>query len=197
MMVLAPLLGMPLPLLPLQILWINLVTDGLPGLALTVEPPEKDVMERPPYRPDESVFSRGVARQILIYGLLMGLVSLGVGYYFWSIGNPAWQTMAFTTITLSQMGNALVIRSNRESIFHVGLFSNKAMLGAVMLTVIGQLAVVYMPVFQGLFKTVPLSGGELGLCLALSTVVFWAIEIEKWIMRIRARRNVEPSVSSI
>ena len=196
-MVLAPLLGMPLPLLPLQILWINLVTDGLPGLALTVEPPEKDVMERPPYRPDESVFSRGVARQILIYGLLMGLVSLGVGYYFWSIGNPAWQTMVFTTITLSQMGNALVIRSNRESIFHVGLFSNKAMLGAVLLTVVGQLAVVYVPLFQGLFKTVPLTAGELILCLVLSTVVFWAIELEKWVMRIRTRRIVEPSVSSI
>jgi Ca2+-transporting ATPase len=196
-MVLAPLLGMPLPLLPLQILWINLVTDGLPGLALTVEPPEKDVMERPPYRPDESVFSRGVARQILIYGLLMGLVSLGLGYYFWSIGNPSWQTMVFTTITLSQMGNALVIRSNRESIFHVGLFSNKAMLGAVLLTVIGQLAVVYVPLFQSLFKTVPLTAGELILCLVLSTVVFWAIELEKWVMRIRTRRNVEPSISSI
>jgi len=196
-MVLAPLLGMPLPLLPLQILWINLVTDGLPGLALTVEPPEKDVMERPPYRPDESVFSRGVARQILIYGLLMGLVSLGVGYYFWSNGNPAWQTMVFTTITLSQMGNALVIRSNRESLFQVGLFSNKAMLGAVLLTVVGQLAVVYVPLFQGLFKTVPLTAGELALSLVLSTVVFWAIELEKWVMRIRTRRNVEPSVSSI
>jgi Ca2+-transporting ATPase len=188
---------MPLPLLPLQILWINLVTDGLPGLALTVEPPEKDVMERPPYRPDESVFSRGVARQILIYGLLMGLVSLGVGYYFWSNGNPAWQTMVFTTITLSQMGNALVIRSNRESLFQIGLFSNKAMLGAVLLTVVGQLAVIYVPLFQGLFKTVPLTAGELALSLVLSTVVFWAIELEKWVMRIRTRRNVEPSVSSI
>jgi len=196
-MVLAPLLGMPLPLLPLQILWINLVTDGLPGLALTVEPPEKDVMKRSPYRPDESVFSRGVARQILIYGLLMGLVSLGLGYFFWSNGNPAWQTMVFTTITLSQMGNALAIRSNRESLFQSGLLSNKAMLGAVSLTVIGQLAVVYVPFFQDLFKTVPLTAGELALSLVLSTVVFWAIEIEKWVMRIRAREISEPGVTII
>jgi Ca2+-transporting ATPase len=196
-MVLAPFLGMPLPLVPLQILWINLVTDGLPGLALTVEKPEKDVMERPPYKPDESVFSRGIGRQILIFGILMGVVSLIVGYYFWSIGNPAWRTMVFTTITLSQMGNALAIRSNRESIFRLGFLSNKAMLGAVALTVIGQMAVVYVPFLQDLFKTVPLTAGELALCLALSTVVFWAIELEKWVMRLRDRGTTEPALNDI
>jgi Ca2+-transporting ATPase len=196
-MVLAPLLGMPLPLLPLQILWINLVTDGLPGLALTVEQPEKDVMERPPYKPDESVFSRGIGRQIIIFGILMGLVSLIVGYYYWSIGHPAWRTMVFTTITLSQMGNALVIRSNRESIFRLGFLSNKAMLGAVALTVIGQLAVVYIPFLQELFKTVPLTAYELALCLLLSTVVFWAIELEKWILRLLDRRKTQSSAIGI
>ena len=90
------------------------------------------------------------------------------------------------------MGNALAIRSNRESIFRLGFLSNKAMLGAVALTVIGQLAVVYIPFLQELFKTVPLTAGELALCLLLSTVVFWAIEIEKWIMRVRDRGTKEP-----
>jgi Ca2+-transporting ATPase len=193
-MVLAPFLGMPLPLVPLQILWINLVTDGLPGLAMTVEPAERDVMTRPPYKPDESVFSRGVGRQILMYGFLMGLVSLAVGYYFWSIGHPYWRTIVFTTITLSQMGNALAIRSNRDSLFKIGLLSNKAMLGAVLLTLVTQLAVVYIPFLQSLFKTGPLTASELLLCLVLSTVVFWAIEIEKWVMRLRRRKAAKPSM---
>ena len=192
-MVLAPFLGMPLPLVPLQILWINLVTDGLPGLAMTVEPAERDVMTRPPYKPDESVFSRGVGRQILMYGFLMGLVSLAVGYYFWSIGHPYWRTIVFTTITLSQMGNALAIRSNRDSLFRIGLLSNKAMLGAVLLTLVTQLAVVYIPFLQSLFKTGPLTAPELILCLLLSTVVFWAIEIEKWVLRLRRKRAARTS----
>jgi Ca2+-transporting ATPase len=193
-MVLAPFLGMPLPLVPLQILWINLVTDGLPGLAMTVEPAERDVMTRPPYKPDESVFSRGVGRQILLYGFLMGLVSLAVGYYFWSMGHPYWRTIVFTTITLSQMGNALAIRSNRDSLFRIGLLSNKAMLGAVLLTLVTQLAVVYIPFLQSLFKTGPLTAPELVLCLLLSTVVFWAIEIEKWVMRLRRKRAASTSM---
>jgi len=176
-------------LAPLQILWINLVTDGLPGLALGVEPPERDVMVRPPYKPDESVFSRGVGRQILMYGLLMGLISLGMGYYFWSIGNPAWRTIVFTTITLSQMGNALAIRSRKDSLFRQGLSSNKAMLGAVLLTLVGQLAVIYVPFLQSLFKTIPLSPFELVLSLLVSTLVFWAIELEKWILRIRSNQK--------
>jgi Ca2+-transporting ATPase len=85
-MLLAPLAGMLLPLLPLQILWINLVTDGLPGLALSVEPPEKDTMHRPPYHPQESIFGRGLGRYVVWVGLLMGLVSLGMGYWTWQAG---------------------------------------------------------------------------------------------------------------
>jgi Ca2+-transporting ATPase len=87
-MLLAPLLGMPLPLLPLQILWINLVTDGLPGLALTIEPAERDTMQRPPYQPRESIFARGMGRHVLWVGLLMGLVSLGTGFWAWQTHRP-------------------------------------------------------------------------------------------------------------
>ncbi|MFN2166882.1 MAG: cation-translocating P-type ATPase, partial [Anaerolineae bacterium] len=109
-MLLAPLAGMPLPLLPLQILWINLVTDGLPGLALGVEPPEPDTMNRPPHHPQENIFGRGLGRHVIWVGLLMGLVSLGMGYWTWRAGWANWQTMIFTTLTLSQMGHALAVR---------------------------------------------------------------------------------------
>ena len=114
-MLLGPFLKMPLPLLPLQILWINLVTDGLPGLALAEEIGERDVMKRSPFEPNESVFSRGVGREIIWIGILMGVISLGLGYFAW-LNDPAgsWQTMVFTTMVLAQMGNALALRSNRE-----------------------------------------------------------------------------------
>jgi len=183
-MLLAPLLGMPLPLLPLQILWINLVTDGLPGLALGIEPAERDTMRRPPYHPQESIFGRGLGWQVIWVGLLMGLVSLGMGYYTWRAGWGNWQTMIFTTLTLSQMGNALAVRS-RESLFTIGLLSNKALLGAVLLTFILQLGVIYLPFLQELFKTAALSPGELLLSLGLSTVVFWGVELQKWLARRR------------
>jgi Ca2+-transporting ATPase len=181
-MLLAPLVGMPLPLLPLQILWINLVTDGLPGLALGVEPPERDTMRRPPHDPQENIFGRGLGRHVAWVGLLMGLVSLGMGYWMWRTGWDNWQTMLFTTLTLSQMGHALAVRS-RDSLFKVGLLSNRALLGAVLLTFVLQMAVVYVPFLQNLFKTDSLSTGELLLSLVLSTVVFWGVELEKWLMR--------------
>src|SRR5690606_17047715 len=107
----APFFGMPLPLSPIQILWINLVTDGVPGLALTIEPAETGTMERRPYRSDESVFSRGIGWQIIWVGTLMGMVSLLVGWFAWRMsGMPGgdeeasvWRTMVFTTLTLAQM----------------------------------------------------------------------------------------------
>jgi Ca2+-transporting ATPase len=184
-MLLAPFLGMPLPLLPLQILWINLVTDGLPGLALAVEPSEPGVMQRKPFHPRENIFGRGMGWHILWVGLLMGVVSLGMGYWAWSTGRHDWQTMVFTTLTLSQMGNALAIRSGKESIFKIGFFSNRALLGAVLLTFVLQMAVVYVPFLQALFKTVALPPLGLAISLGLSMVVFWGVELEKWFLRRR------------
>jgi Ca2+-transporting ATPase len=185
-MLLAPFLGMPLPLLPLQILWINLVTDGLPGLALTLEPAERDTMRRPPRHPQENIFGRGMWQHILWVGLLMGLVSLGLGFWAYSGGREDWQTMVFTTLTLSQMGHALAVRSGRDSLFTAGLLSNKPLLGAVLLTFILQMAVVYAPFMQSLFKTVALSPTELIISLLMSTVVFWGVELEKWFKRHRS-----------
>jgi Ca2+-transporting ATPase len=182
-MLLAPILGMPLPLLPLQILWINLVTDGLPGLALTVEPAERGTMRRKPFHPQENIFGRGMWQHILWVGLLMGIVSLGMGYWAWSTGRDDWQTMVFTTLTLSQMGHALAIRSGKDSLFTAGLFSNLPLLGAVLFTFILQLLVVYVPFLQDLFKTTSLSPVALAVSLVLSTGVFWGVEIEKWFKR--------------
>jgi Ca2+-transporting ATPase len=179
-MLFAPLIGMPIPLVAIQILWINLVTDGLPGLALTLEPSERNIMKRPPFAPTESVFSRGMGRDIIWIGLLMGLVSLGIGYWGWSNNNPAWPTMVFTTLTIIQMGNALAFRSNRDSLFKIGLSSNKPLLGAVLLTLVLQLAVTYVGPLQVIFNTQALTLTELGICLLASTSVFWVYEIEKW-----------------
>ncbi|MDD3826793.1 MAG: cation-translocating P-type ATPase [Anaerolineae bacterium] len=191
-MLLAPFLGMPLPLLPLQILWVNLVTDGLPGLALAVEPAERLTMRRPPHDPQESIFGRGLGVYVLWVGLLMGLVSLGLGFWAWGTDRPNWQTMVFTTLTLSQMGNVLALRSNRESLFTLGLLSNKPLLGAVALTFVLQMAVVYVPFLQDLFNTSALSPADLGISLLLSTVVFWAVELEKLLARRREGRAGAP-----
>ena len=185
-MVLGPLLGMPLPLLPLQILWINLVTDGLPGLALAVERAERNTMQRPPYPPGEHVFGRGMVRDIAWIGLLMGVVSLAMGYWYWAYrGADAshWRTIVFTVLTLSQMGNAMSIRSSRDSLFRIGVFSNRALIGAITLTFVLQMLVIYWPTLQQIFKTTPLSILELLACIALSTIVFWALESQKWLLR--------------
>jgi Ca2+-transporting ATPase len=185
-MLLAPFLSMPLPLLPIQILWVNLVTDGLPALALSMEPAERNTMQRPPHPPNEHIFARGLGRHILWVGLLMGVVVLGVGYGYWSAGRAQWQTMVFLTITFAQMAHVLAIRSERDSLFHIGLWSNKPLLGAVALTFGLQLALVYVPFLQRFFSTMELSAADLAIGLAASSVIFWAVELEKWILRRRA-----------
>jgi len=181
---LAPFLGLPIPLLPIHILWINLVTDGLPGLALAAEPAEKDVMKRPPRNPQENIFT-GMGGQIIWVGLLMGAVSIFTQAWSIRAGIEHWQTMVFTVLCLSQMGNVLALRSERESMFTQGLLSNKPLGGAFVLTLVLQLATVYVPFLNPIFKTEPLSLQELLITLALSSVVFFAVEVEKWWKRRR------------
>ncbi|MHB1213479.1 MAG: cation-translocating P-type ATPase [Thiobacillus sp.] len=180
---LAPFLGLPIPLLPIHILWINLVTDGLPGLALANERAERDVMQRPPRPPQESIFAHGMWQHILWVGLLMGGVTLLTQAWALHIGSAHWQSMLFTVLTLSQLGHVLAIRSERESLFTRRMFSNAALIGAVLLTFALQMAVLYVPWLNPVFKTEPLGPGELALCLVLSTVVFVGVEIEKWLVR--------------
>jgi Ca2+-transporting ATPase len=180
---LAPLVGLPIPLLPIHILWINLVTDSLPALALSVETAEGDVMARPPRHPKESIFAHGLGLHAIWVGLLMAGVVLFVQTWSISTGHAHWQTMVFTVLCITQLGHVLAIRSEKESLFTIGLFSNKYLLGAVVLTFILQMATIYIPVLNPVFKTEPLTLNELALTIALSSVVFFAVEIEKWLKR--------------
>ncbi|NJL55990.1 cation-translocating P-type ATPase [bacterium] len=181
--------GMTIPLTTLQILWMNLITDGIPALALGVEKPEKGTMDRPPYAPNESLFGRGLGRHILIVGLLLGATGLGLGYWAWSSGlqaangAPAWNTMVFFFLTIAQMGHALGLRSHRETLFTMNPFGNPLLIGAILTTLLLQMTAIYTPFFNDLFGTNPLTLGQLAICMALSTVVFWGVELEKLLIR--------------
>jgi Ca2+-transporting ATPase len=180
---LAPFFGLPFPLLAIHILWINLVTDGLPGLALASEPAEDSIMSRPPRNPTKNIFAGKMALHILSVGLLMGVVTLSIQYWAIQANIQHWQTIAFTVLCFSQMGHVMAIRSGGESLFKIGVFSNKPLLGALMLTVFLQLMIIYVPFFNMVFKTQPLSLYELAITLLASSIVFWAVEIGKWIIR--------------
>ena len=178
-MVLAPLFGLPLPLLAVQILWINLVTDGLPALALGVEPAEPDAMRRPPRPPSHSILGGGLWQQALVIGLLMGAVTVGLQALALDVGWH-WQTMVFTTLALLQLGNALAVRSERSSLLRLGLRSNLPLTLAIGATLTVQLALVYLPGLQPIFGTEALGAGELALVLLASTFGFAAVEAGKW-----------------
>ncbi len=180
---LAPFMGLPIPLLPIHILWINLVTDGLPGLALANEGAERNLMQRPPRPPRESIFAHGMWQHIVWVGLLMGGVTLLTQAWALHTGSAHWQSMVFTVLTLSQLGHVLAIRSERESLFSLGVLSNRLLVAALLLTFVLQMAVLYVPWLNPIFKTEPLSLAELAACLALSSVVFIGVEIEKALVR--------------
>ncbi|MBI1277417.1 MAG: HAD-IC family P-type ATPase [Anaerolineaceae bacterium] len=183
--------GMGIPLTTLQILWMNLITDGIPALALGVEQAERGGMNRAPYEPNESIFGRGLARHIVMVGIVLGIPGLLLG--LWAFNNfqngvatyteNTWNTMVFFFLTVAQMGHALALRSHRESTFSIGFTGNKMLLGAVVVTIILQLAAVYVPFFNNIFNTTPLTATQLLICVVLSTIVFWAAEIEKWLIR--------------
>ncbi len=180
---LAPFLGLPIPLLPIHILWINLVTDGLPGLGLASEPEEPGVMQRPPRRPTESIFAHGMWQHILWAGLAMGGVSLFAQAWAIRSGSAHWQTMVFTVLVLAQMGHLWAIRSEREPFFHLGLTANLPLSGAVVLTILLQLGTIYIPILNPVFHTHPLTAAEMAFCVLLSMAVFLAVEVEKWMRR--------------
>lgn len=193
---LAPFFGLPIPLLPIHILWINLVTDGLPGLALTAEPAEKGIMQRPPRHPKESIFAHGLGSHIVWVGLLMAAACIVTQAFSIQTGFAHWQTMVFTVLCLSQMGHVLAIRSERESLFSQGLFSNKPLVGAFSLTVALQMATIYVPLLNPVFKTEPLTMGELGFTVAMSSLVFIAVELEKLILRRQNHRETATEIIS-
>jgi Ca2+-transporting ATPase len=185
----APFLGLPTPLLPIHILWVNLVTDGLPGLALAVEPEEPAIMKRRPRAPNESIFAHGLWQHSVWVGLLTAALTLGTMAWAYWTEHAHWQSMAFTVLTFTQMGHVMAIRSERESLWRLGLRSNLPLLGAVFLTFVLQLCTLYVPWLNPIFKTEPLFWDELLICTGVSSVVFFAVEVEKWI----GRRNQETS----
>jgi len=180
---LAPLLGMPMPLLPIHILWINLVTDGLPALALAEEKAEIDIMNRPPRNPGESIFADGLGYHIIWVGILMAAVTLGTQKFALMNNIEHWQTMVFTVLSMSQLVHALSIRSDKTYLFKQGFFSNKPLIGSVILTVMLQIFVIYAPFMNTIFKTQPLSLYELGVCIFMSLIVFHAVELEKFVKK--------------
>lgn len=180
---LAPFVGLPIPLLPIHILWINLLTDGLPALALTREPEEGDTMKRPPRHPQENLFAGGLGFFVIWIGLLMAGIVLSLQAWALYTGDAHWQTMVFTVLCFLQLGQVLAVRSEKESLFTQGLFTNKLLLWSIAAAVVLQLCTIYVPVLNSVFKTQPLSAAELALTLALSTIVFFAAEIDKWFRR--------------
>ena len=182
----APLFGLlGVPLTPLQILWMNLVTDGVPALALALEPGEKGLMQRPPAQPGESIFARGIGSYILRVGVVFALMTISL--MVWAARSGAhWQTMVFTTLCLAQMGHALAARSD-QPLVRVAPFSNPWLLWAVALTTALQLALLYVPSLAAFFGTRPLSASELGICVAVSVLFFLYLELEK-VWRLWRRR---------
>ena len=186
---LAPFIGLPIPLLPVHILWINLVTDGLPAVALAAERSEKNTMKRPPRKPDESIFAGGLGIHVLWVGIFIGLLTVGTQWFTLSNANTNWQTIVFTVLCFSQLWHVMAIRSETESLFTMGLFSNKPLLLAIFATILLQLAVIYIPYLNTFFHTRPLTAMELLLAAGISSVVLVVVEVEKGIKRLLKKRR--------
>jgi P-type Ca2+ transporter type 2C len=195
----APLMGLGgVPLSPLQILWMNLVTDGLPALALAVEPPEPNVMERAPFDPKESIFARGLGSYMIRIGIVFGTLTIIMMYIVYNYTMAAsyprdhatWKTMVFTTLCLAQMAHALAIRSNTQLLIEISPFTNPYLILAVSVTTLLQLVLVYFPPFQSFFGTHPLDLLELGICVGFSMLMLVWIEGEKLFARFRSKSLV-------
>lgn len=178
---LAPVVGLPMPLQPIHILWINLVTDSLPGLALAGEKADAQIMQRPPREPGEGIFSRGLGFYTIWVGVLMAAITLLMQAWAIHVGDAHWQTMVFTVLCFSQMAQALVSRSEYDFIYRMGVFTNRPLIGAIALTTILQIAIIYLPVLNRIFHTAPLTLTELALCVLVSAITFHAVELEKFI----------------
>jgi len=180
------------PLSPLQILWMNLVTDGFPALALAVEPAEPDVMEHPPHDPKEGIFARGLGAYMLRIGVVFTLISVSMmvwAYYeAQQDGNPErWRTMVFTTLCLAQMGHAIAVRSDSLLTIEMSPWSNPFVLIAVVVTTMLQLMLIYVEPLRNFFGTHFISPQELLICFGFSTLLFVWVELEKIYRRLRGK----------
>ena len=189
----APFMGLAVPLLPLQILWMNLVTDGLPALALAVEPAEPNVMKRPPFDPRESIFARGMGSYMIRVGIILAVITITL--MVWSHGYTTthtfdgmykperWTTMVFTTLCLAQMGHAIAIRSNTQLTIELNPMTNPYVWGSVIMTTILQLLLIYVEPLRNFFGTHLISPTELAVCFGFSALMFVWIELEKLVIR--------------
>ena len=186
-MLLAPFLGKPIPLLPLQLLWLNLLTDGLLGLGMGVENSESDTMKRPPYSPREGVFSRGAGLQVIWVGGLIGALALGIGSWYYFTGRDQWQTMVFTFLAFAQFFQALASRSAKDSFFKTGLFGNRLLTWMAITVLVLQLAVIYVPFMRSFFGVIPLGGMDLLIVIGIAALILVAMEgekaLKKWMER--------------
>jgi Ca2+-transporting ATPase len=188
-LLLAPFFGLPIPLLPIHILWINLVTDGIPGLTLANEQSEPNIMNRPPRKTNESLFSDGLGFHIIWVGLCMAAITLGIQAWAITRENTHWQTMVFTVLSLAQLAHVLAIKRERTLIINGGLFNNMSLIWAVLLTFGLQLAVIYLPFANAILKTAPLTLNELLICIAGAAILFHAVELEKMIKVNRSKNK--------
>ncbi|MDO9410889.1 cation-translocating P-type ATPase [Patulibacter sp.] len=178
-MVLAPLAGMPIPLLPLQILWLNLVTDGLPAMALAVERPEDGVMDRTPTPLRESLLGADRGVRILTRGALLTVLVLVPAYLLWDAGDAAWQSVLFTSIAMAELAGGFAMRSEQVSLRRLGPFSNRALVGAVALTVALQVVLVTVPVLRDLLGLEPLGAAHWLLVLGVAAAYLAGVELDK------------------
>ncbi len=180
------LVGLPVPLLPIQLLWVNLVTDGLPALALGVDPVDPKIMDRPPRKPDEPVITGARGWLIGLQGFLIAACSLGAFLFvllYEKEGIELARTSALATLACSQLFHAFNCRSMRESLFKLKIFTNPQLVGATLLSFVLQLAVIYVPFLQPIFKTRALSPLDLGVMIAFSSLPLWVMEIVKALNR--------------
>lgn len=191
-LLLGPVIGLPIALLPIHILWINLVSDGLPAISLSFEHAEKNIMNRPPRPPQESVFAGGRGIHMMWVGMLMAGIALGAQGYAIRHGLH-WQTIVFNVLCLSQLAHVMAIRSENQSLFSIGIFSNKPLIGSVLLSLLLQFGITYTPFLQPIFKTESLTLNEFLGVGAASSLVFFAVEIEKALFRRRRRtKRINP-----
>jgi len=181
----------PVALVPLQLLWLNLMTDGVLGVSMGLEPAERDVMSRPPRRPGDSLLSGGFGWHAVTVGAVIGAVTLGVGVAYHTAGAPQWQTVMFTTLALLQVFQAFASRSATESLWRVGFWSNRGLVVAAGVVVTLQFAVLYSPV-GAVMGLEPLAPGDVLLCVGLGVVPLLGTEAWKaWRRRRRADRDGE------
>jgi len=190
-------LGLPLPLLALQILWVNLITDGLPALALGVDPKAPDIMRRPPRPPQEGVFSRSVTVLLVVISLYLSLILLPLFAYYvlWNplqLGDPNQvltqaQTMVFVTLILAELVNAFNCRSDIHSLFTVGFFPNRFLVASVALSLGIMVAVINWPPLAEIFRVRPLTLNDWLLAAGLGLTLLPVVEVTKWLLRRRSQ----------